>query len=102
MVSKSPPPPLPPEVLPVGIESALVRRAPGGDAQAFRAVFDRHAPAVRRLLRDQLRSDAAADEGTQETFVRAHAGLSTVRDEERLLPWLLGIARHVFLEQLRA
>jgi RNA polymerase sigma-70 factor (ECF subfamily) len=78
-----------------------VADALAGDAQAFRALFDCHAPAVRRFLRDLGRDNALADEATQETFVRAHARLATLRDDQRLRPWLLGIARRVFLEELR-
>jgi RNA polymerase sigma-70 factor (ECF subfamily) len=78
-----------------------VADALAGDPAAFRALFDRHAPTVRRFLRDLGRDDAFADEGTQETFVRAHARLATLRDDQRLRPWLLGIARRVFLEELR-
>ena len=76
-------------------------RARKGDAQAFRMIFDRHAPAVRRFLSDSLRDPSATDEATQETFVRAHAKLATLRDDQRLRPWLLGIARRVFLEDVR-
>lgn len=83
------------------IEAPLVRRASHGDASAFRAIFERHAPAVRRLLRDLLGDDAAADEATQETFVRAHGRLATLRETDKLLPWLFGIARNVCFEQLR-
>ena len=75
--------------------------AVAGDPGAFRALFDRHAPSVRRFLRDLGRDEAYADEGTQETFVRAHARLATLRDDQRLRPWLLGIARRVFLEEMR-
>jgi RNA polymerase sigma-70 factor (ECF subfamily) len=81
---------------------ALVARARTGDSKAFRLIFERHAPAVRRFLFDLLRDDEAADEGTQETFVRAHGRLGSLRDEDKLLPWLFGIARHVFHEHLRA
>ena len=68
----------------------------------FRAVYDEHARAVRRFLGDLLRDDAAADEATQETFVRAHARLGTLREGDKVLPWLFGIARNVFYEELRA
>src|SRR5262245_57495694 len=78
-----------------------VAEALAGDPDAFRVLFDRHAGAVRRFLRDLGRDDALADEATQETFVRAHARLATLRDGQRLRPWLLGIARRVFLEELR-
>lgn len=78
-----------------------VAAALAGDPGAFRVLFDRHAAPVRRFLRDLCRDEAAADEGTQETFVRAHARLASLRDDQRLRPWLLGIARRVFLEELR-
>ena len=84
------------------IESALVARARGGDDRAFRTIFDRHAGAVRRFLRDQLGDAATADEATQETFVRAYGRLGSLRDGDKLLPWLFGIARNVALESLRA
>jgi RNA polymerase sigma-70 factor (ECF subfamily) len=84
------------------VEQALAARARAGDSNAFRMIFERHAPAVRRFLYDLLRSDDAADEGTQETFVRAHRRLSSLREDEKLRPWLFGIARHVFHETLRA
>jgi RNA polymerase sigma-70 factor, ECF subfamily len=68
----------------------------------FRTVYDAHARSVRRFLGDLLRDDAAADEATQETFVRAHGKLSTLRQDDKVLPWLFGIARNVFYEELRA
>lgn len=82
-------------------ERALLRRARAGDPAAFRTLFERHAPGVWRFLRDLLRDEAAADEATQETFVRAHGKLAALRDETRVGAWLLGIARHVYLEARR-
>src|SRR6476660_5587085 len=67
----------------------------------FRAVYDTHVRSVRRFLGDLLRDDAGADEATQETFVRAHAKLATLREGDKVLPWLFGIARNVFYEELR-
>ncbi len=78
-----------------------VAAALAGDPDAFRVLFERHATAVRRFLRDLGRDEALADEATQDTFVRAHARLATLRDDQRLRPWLLGIARRVFLEEVR-
>ncbi len=79
----------------------LLSRARAGDAEAFRVIFDRESPGVRRFLGDLLRDDAAADEATQETFVRAHHRLGTVEQPGRVQGWLFGIARMVFLEHLR-
>ncbi len=82
-------------------DEEVLLRARAGDAEAFRVIFDREAPGVRRLLGDLLRDDAAADEGTQETFVRAHHRLGTLEQAGKLQGWLFGIARMVFFEQVR-
>jgi len=83
------------------LEREVVERARAGEPEAFRVIFERHAPAVRRFLGDLFRDAPAADEATQETFVRAHAKLRSLEEGDRLSAWLLGIARRVFLEQLR-
>ena len=82
-------------------ERTLLRRARTGDPVAFRLLFERHSPAVWRFLKDTFRDEAAADEATQETFVRAHGRLATLRDEDRLASWLLGIARHKLVDYWR-
>ena len=82
-------------------DEELLSRARAGDPEAFRVIFDRESPGVRRFLGDLLRDDAAADEGTQETFVRAHHRLATLEQAGKLQGWLFGIARMVFLEQIR-
>jgi RNA polymerase sigma-70 factor, ECF subfamily len=83
------------------LEPALVARVRSGDPLAFRLMFDRYARAIRRFLRDLLSEPAAADEATQETFVRAHRLIGRLREDERLAGWLFGIARNVALEQMR-
>src|SRR5438270_5244905 len=82
-------------------DEELLSRARAGDAEAFRVIFDRQSPGVRRFLGDLLRDDAAADEGTQETFVRAHLRMGTLLEPGKLQGWLFGIARMVFMEHLR-
>ena len=79
-------------------DAALLARARAQDGAAFRALFLRHAPAVRRLLGGLFRDPGEADEATQETFVRAHSALDSLRDPTRLRGWLLGIARIVWLD----
>jgi len=82
-------------------EEALVRRAQGGEADAFRVLFERNVSGVRRFLGDLLKDGSAADEATQETFVRAHALLGRLKDRVRLQGFLLGIARNVAFEHHR-
>jgi RNA polymerase sigma-70 factor (ECF subfamily) len=86
----------------VSLERTLVERVRAGEAGAFRELFRSHAARVRRFLRNLLDSDAAADEATQECFVRAHAALTSGADVQSLVPWLLGVARNVAREQQRS
>ncbi len=90
-----------PELLPSSWEDTCVRRAREGDADAFRSLFDRFAPGVRRFLSDLLGTAPEADEATQETFVRAHARLTALERDARVAPWLFGIARNVAFERWR-
>jgi RNA polymerase sigma-70 factor (ECF subfamily) len=79
-------------------DEALVRRAQRSDAEAFRALFERHVLAVRRFLRDLIRDLERANDATQETFTRAHVQLPKLPNPERFRPWLFGIARNVAFE----
>jgi RNA polymerase sigma-70 factor (ECF subfamily) len=83
------------------LERALVARARAGDPHAFRRLFERYAPEVRRFLRGLLGESGAADEATQECFVRAHRRLDRLHDDGGLRAWLFGIARKVALEERR-
>jgi RNA polymerase sigma-70 factor (ECF subfamily) len=82
--------------------SVLAPGDPAAEADAMRSLYDRFAPAIRRFLRSLVRDHAAADDALQETFTRALRRLSTLREGERVLPWLFGIARNVSLELRRA
>ncbi len=90
-----------PAITPETPDEALVRRAQGGESAAFKALFERHVVAVRRFLRDLLRTPDAADDATQETFARAHAQLVKLPDHDRFKAWVLGIARNVAFEAMR-
>jgi len=54
------------------VESALIRRWQAGDADAFEALYTRHATAIYRLGWALLRQGQAAEDLVQETFLRAH------------------------------
>jgi RNA polymerase sigma-70 factor (ECF subfamily) len=82
-------------------EGALLARARAGDVEALRALYEQHAPAVRRFLEGLLGDRVAADDATQETFARAFRRLAAPGELDRLAPWLFGIARNVACEVRR-
>jgi RNA polymerase sigma-70 factor (ECF subfamily) len=84
------------------MDAALVVRAVAGDPVAFRRLYERHSPRLYRFLCDLLRDASAAEEALQESFVRAHGKLASLRDPDKVRPWLYGIARLVVMEARRA
>ena len=72
-----------------------------GRADAFAAVYERHAAAVYKWARSRV-GDHAADL-TAETFARAWLSRGSFRDraEGSALPWLLGIAQNLLRDSLR-
>jgi len=73
-------------------DDALVARARGGDAQAFRALVDAHRDRVYALCARMLRSPADAEEVAQDAFVRAWLALPRFRGESSFSTWLHRIA----------
>jgi RNA polymerase sigma-70 factor (ECF subfamily) len=73
-----------------------------GNSLALAALWDRHASAVRRLLRAHLGTDPAVDDLMQEVFTALWTASTRVRDSESVRPYLYGIAlRRVALELRR-
>ena len=79
----------------------LIARARRGDDDAFRLIFEQHHRFILRFIYGMVGAHELAEELTQETFLRAFAGLGALRDEEKLATWLCGIARNVALHALR-
>jgi RNA polymerase sigma-70 factor, ECF subfamily len=73
-----------------------------GQFEAFDELYARVAPAVRRYLLSQARDGAKADDLLQETFLQIHRARATFNPAFPLLPWVMAIARHVWLMDRRA
>lgn len=78
-----------------------VKEPPPGSAE-LREVYEQHFDEVWRLMARLLGDANAADDATQETFVRIHHALPTVDRSRPLRPWVLAIARNVAIDALRA
>lgn len=82
-------------------DEELARAAASGDRAAFAAIYDRYADRLNdfvvRMVRD---SDAAAD-CVHEAFCTAATGLSTLRQPEKLRPWLYAVSRSQALRHIQ-
>ena len=75
---------------------------PGPLSEAvFTERFDRARARVLRLCRRMLDQPAAAEDACQEIFLRARRALSTYDPEQPFEPWLMAIANHYCIDQLR-
>ncbi len=69
--------------------------------ELFEPIFERHFTAVYRYLRRRV-GDANAEELAAETFLQAFGSRERYRaHSDSVLPWLLGIATNLMLEQAR-
>jgi RNA polymerase sigma-70 factor, ECF subfamily len=85
-------------------EPLFVERAKAGDREAFSQIVRLHQAVVRAYVSSHIRGAEAADDLAQEVFLRAFRRLEAfqVPDNGSMRPWLLGIARNLLLEHLRA
>jgi RNA polymerase sigma-70 factor (ECF subfamily) len=74
--------------------------AVNGDTAAFERVYHAHVPRVRGLAR-RMAGPEAADELTQDIFVRAWQKLGTFRGESAFATWLHRLAVNVIVERFR-
>jgi RNA polymerase sigma-70 factor (ECF subfamily) len=80
--------------------SRLAHAARLGEPGALEAFIDAAYDQVRRLCAS-LADERSADDLTQETFVRSVRSLGRFRGDASARTWLLSIARHVCLDELR-
>lgn len=80
----------------------IVEGSRQGDPNAQRAVFDRYRDRVFSIALVFLKGEwAAAEDVTQEVFVRVFQAASSFRQEARLSTWLYRIAANACLDELR-
>jgi RNA polymerase sigma-70 factor (ECF subfamily) len=83
-------------------DARLVRRARLGDAAAFEGLYRAHVGRVHALCLRLAGTRNAAEDLTQEVFVRAWRKLSTFRGEAAFGTWLYRLALNVVVSELRS
>lgn len=80
---------------------ALVELVLNGDQDIFSVLVERYKDAVQNLAYRMLGNATEAEDVTQETFVRAYTQLATYKSVHKFSTWLLSIASHLAIDQLR-
>ncbi len=88
--------------MPLNDADLVARVLVDDDHHAFAELVRNHQSAVRGLLRNLTRGDAAtADDLAQDTFLRAYKNIRSFRGEAKFSTWLYRIAYNCFREDAR-
>jgi RNA polymerase sigma-70 factor (ECF subfamily) len=81
--------------------SDAMARYARGEAAAFATVYDELAPKLHGYLRRKLKSEAAAEDVLQHTFMRMHFGRGRFAPGARVEPWAYAIAHSAAVDFIR-
>ena len=73
-------------------DEELMARYRRGDRRAFRELFDRYAPRLRRTMLRGLFDRDVADDLVQQTFLQLHRARHDYRENAAFRPWIYTIA----------
>jgi RNA polymerase sigma-70 factor, ECF subfamily len=79
----------------------VVAAARSGDLGAFETLVRRYQGDVWRLCFHLLHNESAADDATQEAFVRVFRFLRRYRGESKFSTWLFQVARNCAVDEMR-
>ena len=82
-------------------DSELTARAVEGQRDAFAQIVSRYQSLVCSLAYSATGSLSQSEDLAQETFIAAWRGLRTLREPEKLRPWLCSLARNVIANAVR-
>jgi len=82
-------------------DAKLVELVLAGEQDAFEVLVERYKDAVQNLAYRMLSNVTEAEDVTQEVFVRAYTQLATYKPAHKFSTWLLSIASHLAIDQLR-
>ena len=82
-------------------DAELVRDALRGSERAFREIVQRYERPIYSLITRMIGNPSRAEELAQDTFVKAFQRLDSYDQERKFASWLLTIAHHVGIDELR-
>lgn len=84
-------------------DQELLVRIAAGDKDALEAIYERYSSAVHSLARYMLRSEAVAEEATQDVFLNIWlkaASYSSSRGQPKT--WIMSVAHHKIIDVIRS
>jgi RNA polymerase sigma-70 factor (ECF subfamily) len=85
----------------VRTDTELIQLLHNADRQAFAELYEHHKAAIYRYCLRMLTDSNAAEDATQETFVKMFSNIGLLQKKESFLPWLFSIARNEVMMHIR-
>ncbi|MFI5493479.1 RNA polymerase sigma factor [Actinoplanes sp. NPDC051859] len=82
-------------------DEMLMSAVAGGDQDALRVLYERHAAVMLRLIRRLTQNRGVAEECLQESWLAVWQSAATFRGDAPVRSWLLGVARRQAHNRLR-
>ena len=82
-------------------DTELIQLVQNADRQAFAELYEHHKAAIYRYCLRMLSDSNAAEDATQETFMRMFSNIDVLQKTESFLPWLFRIARNEVMMHIR-
>lgn len=83
------------------LEPEVIKQAQKGDTEAFTQMVEAYQRPVFNLCYRMLGEHEEAEDAAQETFLRAYDNLKRYDEERSFSTWILSIAAHYCIDQLR-
>ena len=83
------------------VEKDWINLAQGGDADAFAKLVDAYQVSVYNLCYRMLGNPYEAEDASQETFIRAYKSMNSFDNKRSFSTWILSIAAHYCIDQMR-
>ncbi len=64
-------------------------------------LWNQYAADIKHFILSKVKDDVVSDDLLQETFIKAHTKLKTLKDPEKVKSWLFSIARYTVIDYFR-
>ena len=66
-----------------------------------KTIWDLYSADVKRFILSKVKDDMIADDILQDTFIKVHTKLHTLKSDSKLKPWLFSVARYTILDYFK-
>ncbi len=66
-----------------------------------KTVWDKYSADIKRFILSKVKDETISDDILQDTFIKVHTKLYTLKEDAKLKPWLFSVARYTILDYFK-